>query len=147
MNMKKILFIVFCISLVFSSCDDSSGKRHLLKIDKPWSERNQTEKLIGCWCNDSESNHTSRRGLKITFSSKLCFYNDGTMESFMTSHSYVNSTDLMYSGVNVKVDNNLLTFDSDKYGSKDYNITISQYALVIPSITSFGSSANWSKCY
>lgn len=144
--MSKTHLILFCILCLLSSCDDSSGKRLLLQIDKPWSERSQTEKLIGCWCNEPGYSHTSRRGVKISFSDKLCFYNDGTMEEFMVSHSYANSTSLMYTGSNVTVENNRLTFDSDKYGSKEYMITLDQYSLKMSTI-GLGKSDNWSRCY
>ena len=145
--MRKTQLILFCISSLLFSCDDSSGKRHLLQIDKSWSERSQTERLIGCWCNEPGYSHTSRRGVKISFSDKLCFYNDGTMESFMVSHSYANSTSLMYSGSNVTVENNLLTFDSDKYDSKqEYKIILDQHSLKMSTI-GLGKSDNWSRCY
>jgi len=144
--MKKTLLILFCLPIIFSSCDDSSSKRHLLKIDKDWDQRSQIEKLIGCWCSSGGYEHTSRRGVKIEFKDKVCFYNDGTMEVFMISNSYINSTKSLNTGTNVNVDNNILTFN-DQYGSKQYNIIIDQNMLKIPGFLSFGNSNNLSKCY
>ena len=144
--MKKLLLILLCLPVIFSSCDDSVDKRHLLKINKDWDERTQTEKLIGCWCSLGGSQHKSRRGVKIEFKDKICFYNDGTMEEFMISNSYMNSTDLMSTGTNVNLDNNILTFDS-KVGSKKYSIKIDEKTLKIPSYSSvFSKSGTFSKC-
>ena len=144
--MKKLLLILLCLPIIFSSCDDSSSKRHLLKIDKDWDQRSQTEKLIGCWCSSGGSEHTSRRGVKIEFKDKVCFYNDGTMEVFFFFFSYINSTKSLNTGTNVNVDNNILTFNN-KYGSQQYNIIIDQNMLKIPRFISFGNSNNFSKCY
>lgn len=117
--------------LMFTSCDDSASKRHLLRIDKDWNDRTETEKLIGCWCQDG-GNHTSRRGLEIDFTYKYCYYSDGTMDKYLVTESYVNSTELVSSGKNVTVSNNKLTYYDSESGTKnEYSVTIERNSLQI----------------
>lgn len=138
--MKNIIYTLALIIILFS-CDDSASKRHLLKNDKEWNERSDTEKLTGCWCEDNGSSHTSRRGLKIDFNEKICFYNNGTMDEFLVSDSYVKNTDLLRSGVNVSVSNNILTyFDSESGHKSEKSVYIEMYKLKI------GNGRYYSKC-
>ncbi len=134
----RILIGIAVAFLMLLSCDDSSSKRHLLNINKDWNVRTETEKLIGCWCQDFGS-HTSQRGLKIDFSTKYCYYSDRTMDEYLVSESYLKSTDLLRSGNNVTVSsdgtystNNILTFfDSESGNKKEFSIIIERYSIKI----------------
>lgn len=131
--MKKCLYPALMLFALLS-CDDSASKSHLLTIDKDWEDRSQTEKLIGCWCRDSGS-HTSRRGLRIDFKMKYCFYNDGTMDEYMIADSYGSSTDLLRSGKDVDVDDNILTYRAADDGAlHESTIVVEENALLMDNV-------------
>ena len=128
----RIHFALGIALLMLTSCDDGASKRHLLRIDKDWNDRTETEKLIGCWCQDSGS-HTSRRDLKMDFKNKYCYYSDGTMDEFLVSESGgFKRTSLLRSGKNVTVINNILTYYNSESGTKkEYSVTIERNSLQI----------------
>ena len=149
--MKKInsLLILFAATLLFTSCTSKSDvNNELMKCDKLWSDRTEFEKIIGKWCGEKYQLGVGRTIVSQTmkFQNIMCFYSDHTMKEFQRSESYMDSESEMDSGTNVKVNDGILTYVSEKYGNKSYNISVTETSLKIDGKISISMSDSYSKC-
>ena len=142
-------FIISLASVLFASCTSKSdANSELMKCDKPWSERTEFEKIIGKWCGEKYQPGVGRTIVSqtIKFQNIMCFYSDHTMKEFQRSESYINGEDEMDSGTNVQIKNGILTYISAKYGSKSFNVSVSETRLKIDGKISISMSDTYSKC-
>lgn len=149
MKKSNSLLILFVLVLLFASCvNKSDANSELLKCNKPWGVRSEYEKIIGKWCGEKNQLGAGRRSVtqNMKFQTIICFYSDHTMKEFQRSESYMNSETEMDSGSDVQVDNGVLTYISEKYGKKSYNISLNKSNLKIDGKISISMSDSYIKC-
>jgi hypothetical protein len=132
MKILKSLSLLFLLStlILFTKC--SGPRKDLLKIDIPWNQRTDKQKLIGIWCSSTyEPNGRTIATNSLSFKTVIYFYNDGTMEEYFKSNFSVGSGDLKERCTNVKIENGKLYYTSSKYGQEVYPISISENSLHI----------------
>jgi hypothetical protein len=137
---------LFVTLLLFIQCN--GPKTNLLKIDLPWAERTNEQKLIGVWCSNTyEPSGRTIATNSLSFKTVLYFYNDGTMQEYFKSNTSLGSGDLMQEGTNVKIVNGKLHYTSSKYGEKVYLISISENNLhIVGMINAGGVGGLFTKC-
>jgi hypothetical protein len=137
--MKSITQCLFIVSvlLLFTQC--GGPKKELLKIDMPWAERTDEQKLIGVWCSNTyEPSGRTIATNSLSFKTVIYFYSDGTMQEYFQSNTSLGSGDLMEDGTNVKIVNGKLHYTSSKYGQKVYPISISENSIHIEGMINVG---------
>lgn len=141
--------IVLILIALLSSCDQgSNANKELLICNKPWSEKSEFEKIIGKWCGPKYKPGVGRTSVSrnIKFQTIYCFYSDHTMKEFMLTDSYIDSEDEMESGTNVNVENGILSYESSKYGHREFPISVGRTFLEIEGVIAHGGSNRFDKC-
>jgi hypothetical protein len=128
---KMILFFCVCAILSLTQCS-SGAKKELLKIEVPWAQRTEEQKLIGVWCSSTFEPHGRTIATNsLSFKTVIYFYNDGTMQRYFESNVSLGSGELMEEGTHVKITNGKLQYLSSKFGNKEYPISITENSLNI----------------
>jgi hypothetical protein len=146
---KKSIYHVIAFVFLTFSCNSIDEKADLLKCSKPWNERTEQEKLIGVWCSDEYSPSVGRRSVtqNMSFYTKIYFYSDKSIKITQVSKSYFQSEDLIEAGNNVDVQNGVLTYKSQKYGTKSHMVSVSVNKLLINGFVVLADNPYFSKCY
>ena len=142
----KSSFLAISTLFLFTQC--GGPQKEKLKIDIPYSNRTDEQKLIGVWCSSSyEPTGRTVATNSLSFKTVIYFYNDGTMEEYFQSNTSFGSGDLMDEGKDVKIVNGKLQYISSKYGFKTFQISISENNLhIVGKINVGGSDGVFTKC-
>ena len=148
----KFIYSTHLVLLFFallSSCDEgSNANKELLICEKPWSERSEFEQIIGKWCGPKYQPGVGRTRVSqnIKFQTIYCFYSDQTMKEFMLTDSYIDDEEEMDSGTDVRVENGILTYESSKYGHREFPISVDKSFLQIKGVIAHGMSDRFERC-
>lgn len=114
-----IFFTGIVLPILLLGCS-SGPKKQLLKIEKPWQDRTQFEKLIGGWESVQKYNPKGRTVAtnSLNFKTVFYFYNDYTMERYLDSNSPFGKGKPSESGHDVKIIGSEIHYISDKDGKE-----------------------------